>query len=119
MDVGQIQQVFLNILNNAAEVLSGLPQQEGVITSGTAYAKRENVVEIEIRDNGPGMDTEILPKIFKPHFTTKKDGHGFGLVICERIIKNHNGQIHAKTSPEGTTFTITLPLKKQEAVTAD
>jgi PAS domain S-box-containing protein len=119
MDVGQIQQVFLNILNNAAEVLSGLPQQEGVITIGTAYAKRENVVEIEIRDNGPGMDTEILPKIFKPHFTTKKDGHGFGLVICERIIKNHNGQIHAKTSPEGTTFTITLPLKKQEAVTAD
>jgi PAS domain S-box-containing protein len=119
IDVGQIQQVFLNILNNAAEALSAHPRQEGTITIRTAYAKRENMVEIKIHDTGSGMDPKILPKIFEPHFTTKKDGHGFGLVICERIIKNHNGQISAKSSSEGTTFTITLPIKKQEAVTAD
>jgi len=112
MDVGQIQQVFLNILNNAAEAISTLPEPQGTITLTTSYAKREKMVEVKISDTGSGIAPELLTKIFEPHFTTKKSGHGFGLVICERIIKNHKGEISVASSPEGTTFTISLPVGK-------
>ena len=76
------------------------------------------MAEIKISDTGPGISSELLPKIFEPHFTTKKGGHGFGLVICERIIKNHEGEIFVQNSRQGATFTITLPVKKQETVEA-
>ncbi len=115
MDVGQIQQVFLNILNNAAEAMSGLPDSHGTITISASHSKRERLVEIRIQDTGPGIQAELLPRIFEPHFTTKKDGHGFGLVICERIIKNHKGEISVESSREGTVFTVTLPVRKPEA----
>lgn len=118
MDVSQIQQVFLNILNNAAEAINTLPEPQGTITITTSYAKREKMAEIKISDTGPGISPELLPKIFEPHFTTKKGGHGFGLVICERIIKNHEGEIFVQNSRQGATFTITLPVKKQETVEA-
>jgi PAS domain S-box-containing protein len=116
MDVGQIQQVFLNVLNNAAESINTLPHPQGTISLSAAFGKRTNTVEVKIHDTGPGIDRAVLPRIFEPHFTTKKGGHGFGLVICERIIKNHNGEIFAESSPDGTSFTITLPVVKPEAV---
>ncbi len=119
MDVGQIQQVFLNILNNAAESINMLSEPEGMVSISAAFGKRGNVVEVKIQDTGSGIDSNVLPKIFEPHFTTKKDGHGFGLVICERIIKNHNGEIFAESSSDGTTFTIILPIMMQEAVAAE
>ena len=118
MDVGQIQQVFLNILNNAADAVNTLSEPQGTITINASYVKREKMVEVKISDTGPGISPDFLPKIFEPHFTTKKGGHGFGLVICERIIKNHNGEISAESSPGGTTFTITLPVRKRETVEA-
>jgi len=118
MDVGQIQQVILNILNNAADAINTLPDPQGTIIVSASYIKREKVVEIKISDTGPGISPELLPKIFEPHFTTKKGGHGFGLVICERIINNHKGEISVESSPGETTFTITLPVKKQETVVA-
>jgi len=114
MDVGQIQQVFLNILNNAADSITTIPEASGTINIATTYVKREKLVEIKISDSGPGIPAESLPRIFEPHFTTKKDGHGFGLVICEKIIKNHKGSISVESSSEGTTFTITLPIERQE-----
>lgn len=118
MDVGQIQQVFLNMLNNAADAINTLPEPQGTITINTSYVKREKMVEVKISDTGPGISPDLLPKIFEPHFTTKKGGHGFGLVICERIIKNHKGGISVESPPEGTTFTITFPVKKWETVEA-
>ena len=118
MDVGQIQQVFLNILNNASDAINTLPEPQGTITINTSYIKREKMVEVKISDTGSGIPPELLPKIFEPHFSTKKDGHGFGLVICERIIKNHKGAIFVESSPGRTTFTITLPVKKQEKIEA-
>lgn len=114
IDVGQIQQVFLNILNNAAEAMRGLSNPQGAITINASHSKRERLVEIKVSDTGPGISQELLSRIFEPHFTTKKDGHGFGLVICERIIKNHKGEISVQSSQEGTTFTITLPISKQK-----
>jgi two-component system NtrC family sensor kinase len=114
MDVGQIQQVFLNILNNAAEAMIATTRPSGKITITASSSKREKLVEVKISDTGPGIPPELLPRIFEPHFTTKKDGHGFGLVICERIVKNHKGEISVESSPKGTTFIITLPVKRSE-----
>ncbi len=118
MDVGQIQQVFLNVLNNAIDAISSLPETQGTITIITSYAKRQKLAEIKISDTGPGIAPHLLPKIFNPHFTTKKDGHGFGLVICERILKNHKGEISVESSSQGTVFTITLPVRQQEVAEA-
>jgi signal transduction histidine kinase len=121
MDVGQIQQVILNIINNATDAIKGVSASRGTITVAASYAKREKLVEVKISDSGPGIAPDLLPKIFEPHVTTKKDGHGFGLVICERILKNHKGHISVESSPDGTTFTVTLPATQQgvaEAQTA-
>ena len=116
MDVGQIQQVFLNILNNAADAIHTLSEPKGTINITTTHVKREEIAEIKICDTGPGIPPEFMPKIFEPHFTTKERGHGFGLVICDRIIKNHKGKIVVESSSAGTVFTITLSVKKQEEV---
>jgi signal transduction histidine kinase len=118
MDVGQIQQVLLNIINNAADAINAIPPSRGTVAIEASYARREKLVEVKISDSGPGIAPDLLPKIFEPHFTTKKNGHGFGLVICERIMKNHKGQISAESSPSGTTFTITLPVRQQETAEA-
>ncbi len=61
-----------------------------------------------------GIPDEILPKLFAPLFTTKAQGMGFGLAICKRIIEAHEGTITVKTkNGEGTTFTVTLPIKSK------
>ncbi|UCB52468.1 MAG: ATP-binding protein, partial [Candidatus Zixiibacteriota bacterium] len=109
------QQVFLNIINNAAEAINGVSQSQGTIAIAVSHARREKLAEVKISDTGPGIAPEVLPKIFEPHFTTKKNGHGFGLVICERIVKNHKGHMSAESSSSGTTFTITLPVTQHGA----
>jgi signal transduction histidine kinase len=70
------------------------------------------LVKFQVRDNGPGIPAEVLPKIFQPYFTTKgpRQGTGLGLNIVQRLIKEGNGALHVHTRPgEGTTFTIYLP----------
>jgi signal transduction histidine kinase len=70
------------------------------------------LVRLWVRDNGPGIPTEVLPKIFQPYFTTKgpRQGTGLGLNIVQRLIKEGKGalQVHTRQG-EGTTFTIYLP----------
>jgi two-component system NtrC family sensor kinase len=115
IDVGQIKQVFLNLFNNAAEAINTLPQRKGTITIIANYLEKEKMVEVKIKDTGSGISKEVLEKIFEPRFTTKKDGHGFGLVTCERVIRNHQGKISVESTPgQGTIFTITLPVKKSD-----
>jgi two-component system, sensor histidine kinase and response regulator len=70
------------------------------------------LVKFQVRDNGPGIPPEVLPKIFQPYFTTKgpKQGTGLGLNIVQRLVKEANGALHVHTQPgEGTTFTVYLP----------
>jgi len=90
----------------------------GTLSITTSYAKREEMAEIKVSDTGSGIPPELLTRIFEPHFTTKQRGHGFGLVICEKIIKNHKGVINVESSPSGTTFTITLPVKREQQLQA-
>jgi signal transduction histidine kinase len=70
------------------------------------------LVKFWVRDTGPGIPAEVLPKIFQPYFTTKgpREGTGLGLNIVQRLIKEGNGALHCRTKPgEGTTFTVYLP----------
>jgi signal transduction histidine kinase/HAMP domain-containing protein len=106
-DPNQLKQVFLNILNNAADSLSDGRREIAVST----YQNKTSVV-IEIEDTGHGISSEILPRIFEPFFTTKRErGTGLGLSISYKIIESHNGSLEVKSSKgNGTVFSIILPL---------
>ncbi|HSB04688.1 MAG TPA: ATP-binding protein, partial [Thermodesulfobacteriota bacterium] len=104
----QVQQVFLNILNNAMEAL----EKHGKIVVKT-WAE-DGRVAISFSDNGRGIPRGNLDKIFTPFFTTKPPGKGtgLGLSICYGIIEKLNGKIDVRSDPgKGTTFTIHLPTK--------
>jgi two-component system NtrC family sensor kinase len=115
VDVGQIQQVLLNLLNNAADAINKQEKKDGMVTISTYYRPALGIVQMRVKDNGPGIPEELMGRIFEPHFTTKQGGHGFGLVTCEKIVKNHGGSLNADSIPgEGATFTVELPAKRQE-----
>ena len=104
----QLNQVFLNILVNAAHAI----EKQGEVTIATRREGEE--VVITIHDNGSGIPEEIRSRIFEPFFTTKEvgKGTGLGLSISYDIIKKHNGSIEVESSPQtGTTFTIKLPIE--------
>ncbi|MEC2072678.1 ATP-binding protein [Alkalihalophilus marmarensis] len=104
----KIKQVFVNLLKNAVEATN----------NGHIYVmvkKQREVVEIVIEDEGCGISKETLSKISEPFFTTKEKGTGLGLLICDKIIDNHNGMRSIEsTEGVGTTFTITFPLTKRQ-----
>ena len=110
----QINQVFLNLISNAAQAI---PEgRQGVLTLRT-FAKDENFVCIEIQDNGSGIPAKVLPKIFDPFFTTKAigKGTGMGLSISYKIITEHGGSISVDTEEDiGTVFSIELPIAPME-----
>jgi signal transduction histidine kinase len=117
----QINQVFLNLLTNAAQATS---EEGGVITVRSFQPDREHVA-VEVADNGHGIPAEVLPKIFDPFFTTKEvgKGTGLGLSICYKIVESHGGRITVDSKVgAGTRFTVTLPVRPaaaaQEAVAA-
>lgn len=118
MDVGLIQQVMMNLLNNSADAIeekaiAASENDEKIrreISIIASYDSSMNSIIISVSDNGIGMTKETLDKIFTKHFTTKKSGHGLGLANCKKIIEQHNGQMKVESEyGKGTTFTITLP----------
>ncbi len=108
----QLNQVFMNILSNAAQAIEG----EGEIFVVAEHLPADGGgghVRVSIRDTGKGMPSDIQDKIFDPFFTTKTvgQGTGLGLSISYGIVKKHAGDIQVKSSPgEGTEFVITLPV---------
>jgi len=107
-NIGQLNQVFLNLLVNGAHAIEG----DGNIRIKTT--DRTDAVEIEIQDDGKGIPEKILGKIFDPFFTTKEVGRGIGLglSISYSIVKNHNGRIEVESvEGEGSTFRVILPAK--------
>ena len=112
-DSTQLQQVFLNILNNAIDAVA----KDGVISIQTAHYAKEKKVGICITDDGPGMSAEVLNKIFDPFFTTKEvgKGTGLGLAISYSIVEKLGGSIKVNSEVgRGTTFTILLPVMNNE-----
>lgn len=104
---GRLNQVFLNLLNNARQAIHG----KGEI--GIRTFIRDGRVHIEVRDTGSGIAPEHLRKIFDPGFTTKGVGvgTGLGLSICYQIVRDHRGEILVESEPgKGATFTVVLPM---------
>jgi signal transduction histidine kinase len=102
-DPFQLEQVFLNICLNACQAMG----QAGTLTVRSRPG--EGTVAVEIEDTGPGIPADVRAQIFKPFFTTKRQGNGLGLAISARIIADHGGHIGYRCPPEGgTTFTVTL-----------
>jgi PAS domain S-box-containing protein len=118
MDVGQIQQVLMNLLVNAADAIGEKVNNiDDTVTDFTRrigitarYNQDREQVIIRVSDNGVGMSPETIGKLFTLHFSTKKGGHGLGLHNCRKIIELHHGVIKVESEEyEGTTFTIILP----------
>jgi two-component system NtrC family sensor kinase len=109
-DPAQLQQVFLNIINNGIDAIG----KNGEISIKTRYIHKTQEIMAAISDNGPGMSKELLGKIFDPFFTTKEvgKGTGLGLSITYSIIEKLGGRLLvASDEGHGTTFTIYLPAK--------
>jgi two-component system NtrC family sensor kinase len=114
VDPSQIQQVFINMVINAAESM----EDGGCLTIATCFENRDQVIEVEFRDTGHGIREENIERIFDPFFTTKEVGHGtgLGLAISYGIIKEHRGTISVESQVgQGTTFNVRLPVTTEEA----
>jgi two-component system, NtrC family, nitrogen regulation sensor histidine kinase GlnL len=116
----QLVQVILNLLKNAAEALINTPNAEIILTTAFRTGVKIQVsgsqerlklpFEITIRDNGHGIDEELLPHLFDPFVTTKTNGSGLGLALVAKLIKDHGGIIECESQKGKTLFRILLPL---------
>lgn len=105
-DPMHLQQVFLNLLLNAADAMP----EGGTLGIKTAYNQSLKVVQIDIADTGKGIGEGNMYKVFHPFFTTKAKGTGLGLAITKQLVEQHGGDISARNNENcGATFTITLP----------
>ena len=112
----EIEQVFLNILRNAAQAMAEATPPVEDPRIAVRVLRVEDRVRIEIEDNGPGMAPEVSRRIFEPFFTTKPPGQGTGLGLSVSyfiITKSHGGSMDVESTPgKGTCFRIELPLKQ-------
>ncbi|WP_427160350.1 sensor histidine kinase [Aliinostoc sp. HNIBRCY26] len=114
----QLNQVFMNIINNAVDAVLDCPEQiNKQIVISTNNLKNSHI-QVEIQDNGSGIPPENIKKLFDPFFTTKPvgKGTGLGLSICYQIIEKHQGKIEVFSTPkQGSKFVIFLPLHTKTA----
>ena len=112
-DPEQLKEVLVNLMVNACEAMANggsirIYEEQGLDPSS------QRVAVIRLTDNGPGIPEHLKEKIFEPFFTTKDEGTGLGLSIAARIVEEHRGRLEMTSiEGEGTTFTITLPIKEQ------
>ncbi len=104
-DAGRIRQLLHNLLTNATEALAGAGAPLITITT---ESPKDDTVEIQIRDNGPGFAEEIKEKAFEPYVTNKAGGTGLGLAIVKRIAEEHNGYIRIDNTAAGALVKVTL-----------
>lgn len=104
LDKGQMHQAFYNLIRNALQAMTG----GGILTLGVRVS--DTAVAVSFSDTGSGIQAEDLGAIFQPYHTTKEEGTGLGLMIVQRIMQDHGGQIEIETRPDqGTTVTLLLP----------
>jgi PAS domain S-box-containing protein len=114
-DEGLLRQALLNLARNAAEACA-LTEGGGRVTvrGEVVYGDEAGSQRISIADNGPGIPANVLPKLFRPFFTTKAKGTGLGLAVVQKVIVQHGGQVEVRNRPEGgAEFIVTLPLPRR------
>lgn len=111
-DAGQLQQLMYNLIYNSADALrEKAHQEEPSINISTSLNSEEGDFAISVGDNGVGISDKYLGIAFKERFTTKKSGHGLGLMVCRRVIENHDGHLQVDSIPDqGTTIKIRFPV---------
>ena len=106
---GQLQQVILNLVANAADAMRTLTDRAAVLRV-KSKALESSGVEVTIADSGSGIDPKIIDRIFDAFFTTKANGMGMGLAICRSIVEAHGGTLSASAGvPHGAVFQVVLP----------
>jgi signal transduction histidine kinase len=108
LDPQQIEEVVLNLINNAADAMKKNSGEKIIrVTTG----QNDNFITLQVLDSGPGIRPESKGRIFDPFFTTKSDSTGIGLSICHRIVSDHGGRIDFQSSKGGgTQFNIEIPI---------
>jgi C4-dicarboxylate-specific signal transduction histidine kinase len=115
LDRIQIQQVLLNLVGNAVQSLQATSSAERGIHISTAL-NADGEVEVCVRDNGPGVAADFMPKLFLPFATTKAEGTGLGLAISRSIIEAHKGKLEYRpNAPRGACFLFRLPAIQESA----
>jgi PAS domain S-box-containing protein len=109
----QIQQVVLNLAVNAIQAMSATDGGRRELQFSSESIGSEGI-RVGVRDTGPGLNAESIPRLFEPFYTTKPGGIGIGLAICHSIIEAHGGRLWATTcEPNGALFQFTIPSKQQ------
>lgn len=107
-DTVEVEQVLYNLIRNAADSLDDCEGDEKIITVSSAV--RDGKVLLRVADNGRGIPEDVLPHLFEPFFTTRKNGTGLGLALCATLVERVDGEISAQNRPEGgAEFTIVIP----------
>ncbi|MCK9522702.1 MAG: ATP-binding protein [Proteobacteria bacterium] len=120
IDGERLHQVFLNLMMNAAQAMKDQTHRRLDITTrtrkirrftrGSPNAQYSSLVEVLFADNGPGIPPGLLQKVFIPFYTTRSTGYGLGLAICQRLIRDAQGEIEVRSQVgQGTIFTVVLP----------
>ena len=111
-DPVEIEQVIHNLIRNAADAVEQAGRADGRVLVTLKGADR--TYEISVSDNGTGIPQDILPRIFEPFFSSKPDGMGLGLSLCESIVERFDGSISAGNDPKGgAVFTVRLPAARE------
>lgn len=107
----QIESLILNLLQNALEAVK--TGGEVVVSSKSlrASGRRPDRIQLQVKDDGPGIPQKDFQRIFRPFFTSKNAGNGLGLAICQKVVENHRGKMEVKSVPgKGTVFSVSIPV---------
>ena len=117
-DRDQIKRVVVNLVDNAVAAMK--EQEEGTLQVTTQIRREAGLVVVQVADTGAGIPEDVLPMLFEPYFSTKKEGTGLGLAIAKRIVNDHDGYIRASSGKKDgkfvTTFTVELPVNRTSEV---
>jgi signal transduction histidine kinase len=110
VDAAQLERVIVNVIQNAYQAIDGEGRVRISVRSEPTDDERDAWIEISVSDDGPGMDEPTLDRAFVPFFTTRDDGTGLGLALCERLVRTQGGTIDLRSRPgEGTSVQIRIP----------